>query len=243
MTGDALPARASTEDFEHVIGGTPQRVGTFWYWFADQRWEWSPEVAELHGYQPGTVQPTTELLLAHRHPDDSEQVAAAIAAAVENRQPFSSRHRLVDATGAVRHVMVVGDHLYDGAGQVIGTTGYYVDITATVATDKRAVLTETLPEVVEARAAIEQAKGMLMLAYGIDADQAFNVLRWRSQETNIKLRALSEQFIADVTGSGAAPTALRTRIDHVLLTAHQRVPSAPDADLDPVRPEGDGVRR
>ncbi|WP_433578483.1 hypothetical protein [Nocardia brasiliensis] len=40
MTGVALPARASTEAFEHVIGGTPQRVGTFWSRFADHRWEW-----------------------------------------------------------------------------------------------------------------------------------------------------------------------------------------------------------
>ncbi|OCF90568.1 hypothetical protein AW168_11480 [Nocardia brasiliensis] len=39
VTGDALPARASTEEFEHVIGGTPQRVGTFWSRFADHRWE------------------------------------------------------------------------------------------------------------------------------------------------------------------------------------------------------------
>ncbi|MFI6040342.1 PAS and ANTAR domain-containing protein [Nocardia sp. NPDC051321] len=223
MADIADSAPEGVESFEQVIGGTPQRVGSFEYRFADQRWEWSSEVAEIHGYRPGTVEPTTELLLAHRHPEDSELVAAAIAAAVENGQPFSSRHRIVDAAGGVRHIMVVGDHMYDEAGEIIGTSGYFVDITATVVSDRRDALTDSLPEVMAARAAIEQAKGMLMLAYGIDAEQAFNVLRWRSQETNTKLRLLTEQFVHDVAGLGAGPTALRTGIDHILLTAHQRV--------------------
>ena len=35
-----------------------------------------------------------------------------------------------------------------------------------------------------------------MYVYQIDA--AFDVLRWRSQETNVKLRALAEQLLVDV---------------------------------------------
>jgi hypothetical protein len=37
-----------------------------------------------------------------------------------------------------------------------------------------------------------------MYVYRIDAEAAFEVLRWRSQESNIKLRALAEQVLADV---------------------------------------------
>ena len=29
-------------------------VGRFWFYFADERWEWSPEVADIHGYPPAT---------------------------------------------------------------------------------------------------------------------------------------------------------------------------------------------
>jgi hypothetical protein len=32
----------------------------------------------MHGYEPGTVQPTTALVLSHKHPEDYEQVAATL---------------------------------------------------------------------------------------------------------------------------------------------------------------------
>ena len=38
-----------------------------------------------------------------------------------------------------------------------------------------------------------------MLAYRIQSDAAFDLLKWRSQETNIKLRVLAEQLIAEGT--------------------------------------------
>lgn len=46
----------------------------------------------------------------------------------------------------------------------------------------------------DARAAIEQAKGVLIAAYGISAERAFDVLVWRSQETNLKVRDLAVRF-------------------------------------------------
>jgi len=47
--------------------GDPQRVGWFRFYFDDDRWEWSPQVEKMHGYLPGTVTPTTEMVLAHKH--------------------------------------------------------------------------------------------------------------------------------------------------------------------------------
>ncbi len=64
---------------EHALaGGEPQRVGWFRFYFADERWEWSPQVERMHGYEPGTVSPTTRLVLSHKHPDDYGQVAATL---------------------------------------------------------------------------------------------------------------------------------------------------------------------
>lgn len=48
------------------------------------------------------------------------------------------------------------------------------------------------------RALIEQAKGMLMIAYGVDADEAFDVLRSQSQHYNVKLRVVAEQILKDM---------------------------------------------
>ncbi|BBX17702.1 transcription antitermination regulator [Mycolicibacterium duvalii] len=202
------------------------RAGEFRFWFVGQRWEWSDEVALMHGYQPGTVTPTTELLLAHKHPDDRQHVQELLDRALHAGGSFSSRHRFIDTEGREHSVLVLADRMYDNRGAVIGTEGYYIDLTDTLAQARRAALDESLPDLFEARAAIEQAKGALMLVYRVDAEQAFKILQWRSQETNIKLRTLATQLVADLGAVEVNTGALRHEFDHILLTVHQRVGTA-----------------
>ncbi|MCV7279954.1 PAS and ANTAR domain-containing protein [Mycolicibacterium flavescens] len=204
-------------------------VGTFRFWFVGQRWEWSDEVARMHGYEPGSVQPTTELLLSHKHPDDRQQVQDLLDHALHAGGSFSSRHRFIDTNGRVHTVIVLGDRMVDESGAVAGTEGFYIDLTDTFAQTRRQALSETLPELFEARAAIEQAKGALMLVYQIDAEAAFELLMWRSQETNTKLRVLAAQVVADLTSVDAQRDDLRRQFDHLLLTAHTRITGG-DAD-------------
>ncbi|WP_454197402.1 PAS and ANTAR domain-containing protein [Nocardia sp. Marseille-Q1738] len=209
---------------DRVIGmGTPQSVGSFRFWFADQRWEWSDEVALIHGYRPGTVTPTTELLLTHKHPDDRAAVASALARSIDYAEAFCSRHRIIDTTGEVHHVILVADRMVDEAGEVVGTSGYYIDVTETLEEHRQETLDDALPELYAARAVIEQAKGALMLVYGISAEQAFRVLSWRSQETNVKLRTLAARLVAELPGLTGTTVSLRTEFDHMLLTAHERI--------------------
>ncbi|ANN18899.1 hypothetical protein SD37_26930 [Amycolatopsis orientalis] len=58
---------------------------------------------------PGTVQPTTKLLLSHKHPEDRDTVAGTLAAAVHDGTAFCGRHRIIDTAGIEHHVLVVGD--------------------------------------------------------------------------------------------------------------------------------------
>jgi PAS domain S-box-containing protein len=210
-------------DVEQALaGGAPQRVGWFRFYFDDQRWEWSEQVQRIHGYEPGTVTPTTDLVLAHKHPDDRGQVAATIDEILNTRKPFSTRHRIVDTSGDVHYVVVVGDQLHDGEGTVIGTHGFYVDVSRLPDPEDEDRLTEKLAEIAGKRAAIEQAKGMLMLIYGIDDDAAFNLLKWLSQDANVKLRRLAEQVVEDFRHAGPTLTS-QSEFDHLLLTASMRV--------------------
>lgn len=206
-----------------LAGGAPQRVGWFRFYFSDERWEWSEQVQQLHGYQPGTVTPTTELVLSHKHPDDRQQVAATLDEMRRTHRTFSTRHRIIDTQGQTHEVVVIGDRLNDGAGRLIGTHGFYVDVTPS-ATAAKELMTAALTEITENRAVIEQVKGMLMLIYRVDADAAFELLRWRSQESNVKLRALAERVLYDYTQLVYEETLPpRAAFDHLLLTAHLRV--------------------
>jgi PAS domain S-box-containing protein len=201
----------SRDAVELAMGtGDAQRVGRFRFYVDGQRWEWSENVERLHGYEPGTVTPTTELLLSHKHPDDRPQVAAVLER-VADGEPFSSRHRIIDTAGRTHWVIVIGDRMRDDAGEVIGTSGFYVDYTDTMQSD----ISAAVSKVAEARAEIEQAKGLLMAAYGISADRAFDILVWRSQETNVKVRDLARRFLGAMAGTLTAGT--RMQVDHALL--------------------------
>jgi hypothetical protein len=82
-----------------LAAGAPQHVGWFRFYFEDQRWEWSEQVQRMHGYEPGMVTPTTELVLSHKHPDDRDKVAATIKDVINTRvgrlarAPPHDRHR------------------------------------------------------------------------------------------------------------------------------------------------------
>lgn len=208
-----------------LAGGSPQRVGWFRFYFDDERWEWSEQVQHMHGYEPGTVTPTTELVLSHKHPDDYRQVAATLDEMRRTHKTFSTRHRIIDTKGSVHSVVVIGDQLYDDDGELIGTHGFYVDVTPSELHEE--LVNAAVAGIAESRASIEQAKGMLMLIYRVDADAAFDLLKWRSQETNVKLRILAEQLLADfreLTYEETLPA--RSTFDHLLLTAHERVDAA-----------------
>ena len=207
------------------------RVGSFRFLAKDNRWEWSDAVAQMHGYEPGTVTPTTELILSHKHPDDKPTVAELIEQVRREGIPFSSRHRIIDTKGNIPVVVVVGDSRHDDDDQVIGTEGFYVDITEEYDADVRRTMDEFVATVAERRAMINQAIGMLMLGYGVAADRAFEILAWRSQETNVKLRDVAAQLVEEVTAASLMPQGAAGRLDHILLTAHQRVPGAERTDL------------
>jgi fructose-specific component phosphotransferase system IIB-like protein len=226
MTDEATDLEGQMSVEHALAGGEPQRVGWFRFYFADERWEWSPQVQRMHGYEPGTVEPTTDLVLSHKHPDDYGQVAATLEEIRRTAGAFSTRHRIIDTQGEVHDVVVVGDQIFDDAGAVIGTHGFYVDVTPSMQEAHQERVSEAVAEIAEARSGIEQAKGMLMLVYRITADSAFELLKWRSQETNTKLRLLAEQIVKDflaLSYDDVLPA--RAVYDRLLLTAHLRVGS------------------
>ncbi len=197
--------------------GAPHRVGGFRYHRHGDRWQWSDAVARMHGYTPGTVTPTTELILSHKHPDDRPHVAHTLEVIRTAGGPFSSRHRILDTTGAIHSVIVVGDTTTDETGQITGSTGFYIDVTDTLESTIADTVDHIAADITASRGAIEQAKGMLMIIYNIPADRAFDILVWRSQETNVKLRDLAAALLDRAHENFKLPHTLRTDFDHILL--------------------------
>jgi PAS domain S-box-containing protein len=201
-----------------LLAGEPQQVGRFEYRYDDDAWMWSDTVAKMHGYEPGEIEPTAELILSHKHPDDLARVKALLQQAVA---PFSSRHRIRTTTGETRKVVVVGDPVTDTDGRTVATRGFYIDITESFNTDVQQSISDEIQIIVSHRATIDQAKGMLMVIYQFSADAAFAVLKRRSQQLNTKLLIVAEKLIAELPDLLDARPVMRAPIDH-----HLRIPHA-----------------
>ena len=94
-------------------------------------------------------------------------------------------------------------------------------VVAVTALDGMRRLAGQLEQAMASRAVIEQAKGVIMAMRGVSEHDAFEVLRKASQDRNVKLRTLAEEFVAEVSGGSA-------RAEDVDLA------DAPDPDGEPV---------
>jgi hypothetical protein len=75
------------------------------------------------------------------------------------------------------------------------------------------------------RATIEQAKGALMITYGLNEDEAFTLLRWHSQHNNIKLRDIATAITDHTNDPGIADLTADGKITEIL--AHLTNPATP----------------
>jgi hypothetical protein len=191
-------------------------VGSFRYIVREDRWEWSDEVARMHGYQPGSITPTTGLVLAHKHPDEKATVGDLIVEVYRQGTPVTSRSRIVDTHGKEHLVVVVGDRFYANDGAPGGIAGFYIDITEQFERDVQKRLTEAITSISARRAVINQAIGMVMLRYAVDADIAFSLLTRMSQQSNIKLRIIAERVVADPTELGVFAGNVPESLDRLL---------------------------
>lgn len=202
-------------------GSRIQHVGSFRFLFDTEQWEWSDEVAKMHGYQPGEVTPTTELLASHKHPDDRSAFDEMVATMLSRRTPFSSRHRILDTSGNVHHVAVVSQQILDDNGTPIGAEGFYLDMAGYDDDAVKDRVDEHVARFRENQGVIEQAKGMISMAYGVSAERAFEVMRWRSQTANVKVNELARNIVDGVHSYIVLPDPVRQSFDHLLLNAHQ----------------------
>jgi hypothetical protein len=231
-------------DLEAVLhavlrGDGPQPVGRYALDVPAGKWWWSDELFAMHGFVPGEVVPTTELMLAHKHPDDLSRVQGVLAEVTSRGTPFSCTHRIIDAHGRTRTLGVVGQGDLDpGTGAVTRVTGYFMDLTETHGARVREEASAAIRASASHRAAIEQAKGAVMVLYGLSEDEAFALLRDHSSITNEPVRSIAARLIASMADLGGS-TATREDLDAFFapptptLPPDVRLPTAPLAGSAP----------
>ena len=202
MTGEPMEIeRALTLGDSHV-------VGRYRYDLATQVWWWSNETFRIHGFEPGEVVPTTALVLAHKHPEDRPRVSQILLNAAITGEPFSSVHRIVDSQGVQRTLAVVGRGERDPETQLVyELVGYFIDISDGIKGQAGETATASIRAAAVTRAPIEQAKGIIAYALGIDPEEAFERLRSTSNDTNIPLSEVARRIVM-VAGTASRSAAI-----------------------------------
>ncbi|WP_436698151.1 PAS and ANTAR domain-containing protein [Nocardioides sp. BYT-33-1] len=195
----------------------PRQTGRFVYDVVDERWEWDEDVFAIHGYEPGEVEPTTELIMRHKHQQDRPLVEQTLRDAIADGAPFNVYYRIL-VGGEIRNVVLVGEGRHDGrsGGKVDQLVGYYLDLTPELDAETAAAADAAVAASAASRDTIEQAKGILMLGYGLDADAAFAMLKWWSRNRNVKVREVAERLIQVAREGHVSHPGLRRLLDALL---------------------------
>jgi hypothetical protein len=166
----------------------------------------------LHGLEPGTSEPCTEMLLDRHHPDDRVRTVEAITRASTVGQAFTLQSRIVGAGGEQRTVVLVGEPELGPDGAVGTVQGLCIDVTDSVPRSADAERVEALEREVEqlrsamaSRATIEQAKGILMLLSGCSDQVAFDLLAHISSHTHRKVRDVAQSIADSACGLTTLP--------------------------------------
>jgi hypothetical protein len=199
-----------------LAGGAGQPVARYRYDAISRTWWWSRDMYLLHGFEPGEVVPTTELMMAHHDVDDLADALERAQALLTGGEPFCWRHRIIDARGRTRTVLSLGEGSRDAAGDIVAVEGYFVDVTDTLRREIDSESHQAVARAALSRAVIEQAKGVLIVVYGVNADAAFELLRWHSQHRNLKLRTLSDGLVQLFSGGIPDTVTLRRRVSAYL---------------------------
>jgi hypothetical protein len=190
-------------------------VGRYTYRPKTDQWWWSENTFRIHGFEPGAVVPTTELVMWHIHPDDREAAWESRGATAGRSEPFSFLHRIVTAGNQERVVLAAG-HVEQEDDEAPVVTGHLIDLTDLRRDAVAAAVDPAVVDFAEHRAVIEQAKGVLMQLYSVDAETAFAVLQAFSMDANMKVREVAKLLVGAATAN-ATPTRGRSPSAHDML--------------------------
>jgi PAS domain-containing protein len=216
----AVPGPAMTPRVRRATGpALPRVAGRYRYDRQSAAWWWSPEMFALHGLAPGSTQPDTETYIGYQCPEDRARVLEAIAGACATGRAFALETRIVRNDGEDRDVVLVGEPVTDDDGAVPAVEGMAVDITechppGSPVERAKALEAEVgqLRAAMASRAAIEQAKGILMLLTSCSDQVAFDLLAHISSHTHRKVRDVAVVITSSAAGQDRLPDDIRAII-------------------------------
>ncbi|WP_082072028.1 ANTAR domain-containing protein [Pseudarthrobacter chlorophenolicus] len=173
-------------------------TGLVEYYFNDGIFRWSDGLYQMYGFERGEVVPSMDMVMPHLEPIDRPRVQAYWEHVSKHGGPSSIYVTIRDRKDHQHKLLYSADYIMDGTTPV-GVWGVVVDLTTSIHTDRHQLATEAVAASAVNRAAIEQAKGILMGRTGISADEAYGLMSQLSQDTNRKVYSIAQDIIERTT--------------------------------------------
>jgi diguanylate cyclase (GGDEF)-like protein/PAS domain S-box-containing protein len=129
--GDA-PHTEESREILHDVLVTVERLASIGGWTLDlvnDQLVWSQEISRIFGRDLQSFPATVDNFISVVHPDDLQQVQAAMAATFEHNAPYDITFRIVRPDGTERCIHAQGESTLNQAGKVVRLTGTAHDIT------------------------------------------------------------------------------------------------------------------
>lgn len=213
---------STAQDRAEVTTAADTRVGRFSYDIASGHWTWDEHMLGILGLRHGRSRPSIDHLLACSDPVQRARVSEGMDRALTDGEPFHTTYCLSAVDGVDRWVLLAIEPAPPGSARpVYGVVGRCTDLTEDLRRERAEAAREAVNESARHRASIDQAIGTLMAAFGLGADQAFEMLRWWSQDRNVKVRDLAARLTGAASRGAATGPEIRRTFDALLNDAAQ----------------------
>ncbi|WP_373088823.1 ATP-binding protein [Sneathiella sp.] len=109
---------------------TIAQIGNWIHNNVEDTHDWSNEIFRILGFEPGTVEPSYKQFIALVHHNDVENLKTVFNLSGAKREPFDVEFRIIQKTGKLIYVRVLGRLDFDTNGRLLGASGTLQDITA-----------------------------------------------------------------------------------------------------------------
>lgn len=203
-------------------------VGSYVYRYTDDSWWWSEGMRAVYGDVPadGGLDQLASQLDEH----ESDRLREALVSCVLEGTTFGLPHRVVDADGNSRSLTITGGSEW-ARSSAPEIRGLVLDVEPGVDAAARHAASLSLGTALASHAVIDQAKGALMLVYGLDDQEAFDLLRWSSMRLNVKLSTIAQRVVLRLREARAMSISARDTFEAALAR-----PAGPDAPAPGPRP-------
>ncbi|MEM7473244.1 MAG: chemotaxis protein CheB [Pseudomonadota bacterium] len=121
--GNTLGLKLTVSEFVttpfHAMAALLDEMGDVAHWsinLSNQNLRWSNRVFQIHGLPISDTAPNVEDAINFYHPDDRERVTELVDRAINKREPFAFKARLMRADGKIAHVESLCKVILDSEG-------------------------------------------------------------------------------------------------------------------------------